>query len=177
MPTLRLQECPPPLFGGAGAGGRGHFSFSQVGLAEADVVAARMVPNPGLSVGAGRSSGDLRVAAAAHADLGQRGAHIRAAQRGVDQSRAEARFALWRLRHDGRVAYYGAARGDEEVLIAQEVEALTRKVADIAGERFETGAGNRLEKEQAGLVHAEGLAGRVGSAGGGADGPSGSFRG
>ncbi len=148
---LRLQDALRLL---AERGPESAVVRSLVGLAEADVVTARMIPNPGLTVGLGRSEPVISASLQLRLPiLGQRGAHVRAAQRGVDQSRAEARQSLWHLRHEARVAYYNAARGDEEVRISREVEALTRKVADIASERFETGAGNRLEKEQAGLLH------------------------
>jgi cobalt-zinc-cadmium efflux system outer membrane protein len=50
------------------------------------------------------------------------------------------------------VAYYTAARAEAELQIARDVAALTRRVADMAAERFDVGAGSRLEKEQAALL-------------------------
>jgi cobalt-zinc-cadmium efflux system outer membrane protein len=50
------------------------------------------------------------------------------------------------------VAYYAAARAEAELQIARDVAVLTRRVADMAAERFDVGAGSRLEKEQAALL-------------------------
>src|SRR5207237_7319445 len=49
-------------------------------------------------------------------------------------------------------AYYTVARAEAELAIARDVAALTRRVADMAAERFDVGAGSRLEKEQAALL-------------------------
>jgi cobalt-zinc-cadmium efflux system outer membrane protein len=131
---------------------------AQVSVARTDVVAARMFPNPGIGFTAGRAEPVFSAALQFRLPiLGQRGAHIHAAERGVEQSQAEAELAGWRLRHDARIAYYTAARAEEEVAIAVEIEALTGRVADMARERFEVGAGTRLDQEQAGLVHARAL--------------------
>jgi cobalt-zinc-cadmium efflux system outer membrane protein len=69
------------------------------------------------------------------------------------QAEAQTALDLWRIRHDARLIYYTAVRAQDELAIAEEIERLTRKVADMAEERFNAGAGNRLEKEQAALVH------------------------
>lgn len=125
-----------------------------VPLAQADVRTARMFPNPSLSANAGRAEPIFAAALTLHLPiLGQRGAHIRAAERELDQTRLESTLALWRLRHDGRIAYYTAVRADEELTIARQVAELTRRVAQIAAERYDAGAGSLLEKLQAALVH------------------------
>ncbi len=125
-----------------------------VAVAGAEVTTAAMLPNPTLLFSAGRSEPIVSGSLALRLPIfGQRGAHVRAAERGVDQARAEAAAARWRLRHDARVAYYAAARADEEVAISVEIEKLTGQVAAMARERFEVGAGTRLDEEQAALVH------------------------
>src|SRR5207249_9945467 len=85
--------------------------------------------------------------------FGQRGAHVIAAERGVDEAQANAQLARWKLRRDARIAYYTSARALMDVTIAQQIEGLTARVAAMAGERFEVGAGNRLEEEQASAIH------------------------
>ncbi len=124
-------------------------------IAAADVRTARMLPNPALVLGAGRSEPIFNAGVSLRLPIfGQRGSHVRAAERGVDEAEASVRAQLWRLRHDARIAYYTAVRALTEVEIARQVETLTARVAAMAAERFDVGAGNRLEKSQAELVHA-----------------------
>ena len=123
-------------------------------IAAADLRTARMLPNPSLLLGAGRAEPIFNVGLSLHLPIfGQRAAHVRAAERAVDEATANVQLQLWHLRHDARVAYYTAVRATTEVAIARQVETLTARVAAMAAERFEVGAGNRLEKSQAELVH------------------------
>jgi cobalt-zinc-cadmium efflux system outer membrane protein len=125
-----------------------------VPVAEADVRTARMLPNPLMVLGGGKSEPVFAATLSLKLPIfGQRGAHIAAAERGVDEAQAGARASRWRLRHDARIAYYTVARALDEVTIAQQIEQLTARVAAMAAERFDAGAGNRLEKEQAALLH------------------------
>jgi outer membrane protein, heavy metal efflux system len=127
---------------------------AQVPVARAEIRSARMFPNPGLTLGGGRAEPVFDAVLQLRLPIfGQRGAHIRAAERGAEQVVQEASASRWRLRHDARVAYYAAVRADDQVAIAVEVEALTRRIAEIARERFEVGAGTRLDQRQAELVH------------------------
>jgi cobalt-zinc-cadmium efflux system outer membrane protein len=131
---------------------------AQVPVARADIRSARMFPNPGLSVGAGLSEPIFDAVVQLKLPIfGQRGAHIRAAERGAEQVWAEASATRWKLRHDARIAYFATVRADDQVTIAVELEALTRRIADIARERFEVGAGTRLDQRQAELVHVRAL--------------------
>jgi cobalt-zinc-cadmium efflux system outer membrane protein len=126
----------------------------QVPVARAEIRSARMFPNAGLTLGAGRSEPVFDAIVQLRLPIfGQRGAHIRAAERGAEQVAEEASAARWKLRHDARIAYWAAVRADDQVAIAAEVEALTHRIADIARERFEVGAGTRLDQRQAELVH------------------------
>jgi outer membrane protein TolC len=156
----RADSAPPLGLADALAWVEAHGPDRQVAqagidVARAEVTTERMLPNPTLSLLGAKvepifSAGlQLRVPM-----FGQRGAHVRAAERGVDQAAAESALAGWRLRHDARVDYYAVVLADEEVAIARQVEALTGQVANMAAERFQVGAGTRLEKEQAALVHA-----------------------
>ncbi len=126
---------------------------ANVPIAAAEVRTARMFPNPTINGNGGRSepvaAGILTLRLPI---LGQRGAHVRAAQRALEQTRLETELALWRLRRDARVAYYSAVRADDELTIARQVAQLSRRVAQIAAERFDAGAGSMLEKLQAQLV-------------------------
>ncbi|HEY2748041.1 MAG TPA: TolC family protein, partial [Polyangia bacterium] len=125
----------------------------QLPIAAADVHTARMFPNPTLSANAGRAEPVFAAALTLHLPiLGQREARVHAAERGLEQTRLETTLALWHLRHDARLAYYTAARADDELAIARQVETLTRRVAQIAAERYDAGAGSLLEKLQAQLV-------------------------
>jgi cobalt-zinc-cadmium efflux system outer membrane protein len=127
---------------------------AEVPVAQADVTTARMWPNPALVVGGERAEPIFSAAVQLRLPiLGQRGAHVRAAERAVEQAEASVGVSAWRLRHDARIAYYTAARAEEEVRIADEVEGLTRRVAEMAAERFEVGTGTRLGKDQAALLH------------------------
>jgi outer membrane protein TolC len=127
---------------------------STVPVAAAEVHSARMFPNPGFSVNGGQSEPVVAATLTLRLPiLGQRGAHVHAAEKALQQTRLEATLALWKLRHDARIAYYSAARAEEELTIAQQVELLTRRVADIAATRYDAGAGSLLEKLQAQLVH------------------------
>lgn len=126
---------------------------AQVPIAAAEVRTARMFPNPTIGANAGRAEPVVAGVLTLHLPiLGQREAHVRAAERGLEQTRLETSLLLWRLRHDARLAYYSAVRADDELVIAQEVERLTRRVAEIAAERYDAGAGSLLEKMQAQLV-------------------------
>lgn len=126
-----------------------------VQVARAEVRTAGMLQNPTLALSAARSEPIFAASAAVRLPIfGQRGAEVRAAERGVEAAAAGATALRWRLRHDARVAYFAAARADEEVEIARAIELLTGRVAQMARERFEVGAGTRLDDEQAGLVHA-----------------------
>lgn len=123
-------------------------------VAQADVRTARMLPNPALAANAGRAEPVFAAGLTLHLPiLGQRGAHVRAAERALAQTRLAVGLSLWQLRHDGRIAYYAAVRADEELEIARQLEALTGRVAAIAAERYAAGAGSLLEKLQAALVH------------------------
>lgn len=126
---------------------------AQLPIAAADVHTARMFPNPTLSANAGRAEPVFAATLTLHLPiLGQREAHVRAAERGLEQTRLETTLALWHLRHDARLAYYAVARAEDELGIARQVETLTRRVAQIAAERYDAGAGALLEKLQAQLV-------------------------
>ena len=127
---------------------------AQVPVARAEARTAGMWPNPGLVVSGARIEPVFSAAVQVRLPvLGQRGARVHAAEAFVEQTRAEASATLWRLRHDARIAYYAAVRSEEEATIAVDVEALTQRVAAMAAERFEVGAGTRLEQEQAALLH------------------------
>jgi outer membrane protein, heavy metal efflux system len=127
---------------------------STVPVAAAEVHSARMFPNPGFNVNGGQSEPVVAATLTLRLPiLGQRGAHVHAAEKALQQTRLEATLALWKLRRDARIAYYSAARAEEELTIAQQVELLTRRVADIAATRYDAGAGSLLEKLQAALVH------------------------
>jgi cobalt-zinc-cadmium efflux system outer membrane protein len=131
---------------------------AQVPVARADIHTARMFPNPGFFIGGGLSEPKFDAGVQLRLPIfGQRGAHIRAAERGAEQVAEEASAARWRLRHDARIAYWNVVRGDDEVAIAVELETLTRRIAEIARERFEVGAGTRLDERQAELVHVRAL--------------------
>jgi outer membrane protein, heavy metal efflux system len=122
-------------------------------IAQAEVRTARMFPNPTFAASGGRAEPIFAVGLTLHLPiLGQRGAHIRAAELALEQTRLETAIALRQLRHEARLSYYTAARAEEELAIAQKVQALTRRVAEIASERYDAGAGSMLEKLQAQLV-------------------------
>jgi cobalt-zinc-cadmium efflux system outer membrane protein len=148
--TLRLADALRRV---ADVGPDQAVARAQLPVAAAEVRTARMFPNPSIGVNGGRSEPivaglmTLRLPI-----LGQREAHVRAAERGLEQTRLETTLSLWRLRHDARLAYYAAARADDELAIARQVETLTRRVAQIAAERYDAGAGSLLEKLQAQLV-------------------------
>jgi cobalt-zinc-cadmium efflux system outer membrane protein len=132
----------------------GAVARAAVGVAEAEVRTAEMFPNPSISVSGARSEPSFAGTLSFRLPVfGQKRALERSAQMGLEQSRAEITLALLHLRHDARIAYYTEVRASEELAIAREIEGLTDKVAGMASERFSIGAGNRLEKEQAVLVH------------------------
>jgi cobalt-zinc-cadmium efflux system outer membrane protein len=125
-----------------------------VPIARADVRSARMLPNPTMAFSAGRAEPVFSATLSLRLPIfGQRGAHIDAAVREASEAEANATVARWRLRHDARISYYIVVRALDEVAIAQQIEQLTARVAAMAAERFDAGAGNRLEKEQAALLH------------------------
>lgn len=127
---------------------------ARIGVARAERETAGTFPNPALTIAGARSEPRMSGAVAFRLPiLGQRQALEASSDREVERAGAEETFQLWQLRHDVRLAYYAVARAEDELAIAQEVEALTRKVATMAEERFSIGAGNRLEEEQAALVH------------------------
>ncbi len=128
---------------------------AQIAVTHADVETATMWPNPTLRFNGQRSSPMFTGALQAPLPIfGQRGARIDAASATVDQTRAEADLAVWRLRRDARIAYYAAVRANDEIVIAAELEALTQRIAKMAASRYEVGSGPRLEQEQAALLHA-----------------------
>jgi cobalt-zinc-cadmium efflux system outer membrane protein len=125
-----------------------------VGIARADLLTTEMLPNPTITAAVARAEPVFTAGLAFRLPyLGQRQAAVRAMERNVTQAEAQTAFELWRIRHDARLIYYAAVRARDELGIAEEVERLTRRVADMAEERFAAGAGNRLEREQAALVH------------------------
>ena len=131
---------------------------AQIPVARAEVHTARMFPTPGILLGAGRSEPVFDALMQFRLPLfGQRGAHVEAAERQVVQTANQAAAERWKLRHDARIAYYMVARADEQVGIAAEIEQLTRRIADIARERFEVGSGTKLDQRQAELVHVRAL--------------------
>jgi cobalt-zinc-cadmium efflux system outer membrane protein len=133
-------------------------ALANVPIAESEVRSAAMFPNPGVSLSGGKSEPVFAATLQLRLPiLGQREAHVRAAERGVQQVAAEAEAQVWRLRRDTRVTYYTVARAVEDLQIAERLEQLTGRVAAIADERFSVGAGNRLEREQARLVHVRAL--------------------
>lgn len=123
-------------------------------IAEAELSTARMFPNPTVALTAARAEPSFTAALQLRLPIfGQKSALRRAAERGLEAAAAEVENLILRLRRDTRIAYYTAARAEQELAIAQDIEALTRRVADMANQRFEAGAGTRLEREQASLVH------------------------
>jgi cobalt-zinc-cadmium efflux system outer membrane protein len=149
-PTLGVAEA---LRRAADVGPDQAVARANIPIAAADVRTARMFPNPTLGANAGRAEPIVAgVLTLRLPILGQLGARVRAAERALEQTRLETTLALWRLRRDTRVAYYTAARAEEELGIARQVQTLTRRVAQIAAERFDAGAGSMLEKLQAQLV-------------------------
>ena len=131
---------------------------AQLPVARAEVRGARMWPNPGLVIGAGRSEPVFNAAVQLPLPIfGQREARVRATEKAVQQADGEAAAARWRLRHDARLAYWTVARADEQVTIAVEVEGLTRRIAEMAREKYEVGSGTRLDQRQAELLHVRAL--------------------
>jgi cobalt-zinc-cadmium efflux system outer membrane protein len=131
---------------------------AQLPIARAEVRTARMLPNPTLLLTGDRSEPIFSASLQLRLPIfGQRGAHVRAAERGVDQASRELTLQRWHLRHDARVAYYGVARADEEVAISIEIEALSRHIHDMAKEKYQVGTGTRLDERQASLVHVRAL--------------------
>ena len=129
-----------------------------IDVARADVLTARMLPNPTLLLTAAQSEPVFAASLAQRLPIfGQRGAEVRAAERGVELARAEAQLAVWRLRHDARIAYYNVARAEESLAIAQASEELARRIAQMAAERFDAGAGTRLDRDQGALVDVRAL--------------------
>jgi cobalt-zinc-cadmium efflux system outer membrane protein len=126
---------------------------AQLPIAAAEVRTARMFPNPSIYANGGKSepivAGGLTLRLPI---LGQIGARVRAAEKALEQTRLEVTLSLWKLRHDARIAYYTAARASDELLIARQIETLTKRVAQIAAERYDAGAGSLLEKLQAQLL-------------------------
>jgi cobalt-zinc-cadmium efflux system outer membrane protein len=113
-----------------------------------------MFPNPTVALSGARSEPTFAGTLAFRLPIfGQKQALERSAARELEQSRAEISRELLRVRHDARIAYYTAVRAADELAIAEEIEGLTDKVAGMASERFSVGSGNRLEREQAVLVH------------------------
>ncbi len=126
---------------------------AQLPIAAADVRTARMFPNPTIGATGGQSEPIVAGALTLHLPiLGQLGAHVRAAEKALEQTRLETTLSLWRLRREARLAYYTVARADDELAIARQIETLTRRVAQIAAERYDAGAGSLLEKLQAQLI-------------------------
>jgi cobalt-zinc-cadmium efflux system outer membrane protein len=127
---------------------------AQVEVARADVLTARMLPNPALTIGGARAEPIVSAALSFRLPIfGQRGAAVTAAEGGVEQARLEAELSRWRLRRDARVAYFAVVRADEEERIAEALEELTRRIAEMAEKRYESGAGTRLDRDQGELVH------------------------
>ena len=128
---------------------------SEVPVARSEVTTAGMIPNP--TVGASAAFVEPIFSAFLQLRLpifGQRGAHVRAAEAGVQASQASVDRQRWLLRRQARGAYYAAVRADAEVEIARELEGLTAQVAHIAEARLDAGTGSRLEQQQATLLHA-----------------------
>src|SRR5262249_25388994 len=127
---------------------------AEIPVAHAEVKNATMWPNPGLVLAAERAEPIFSAAVQLRLPIfGQRGAHIRAAGRAVEEAEAMVGANAWRLRHDAGIAYCPGVGAEEGVRIADVVEGLTRRVAEMADERFAVGTGTRLEKEQAALLH------------------------
>jgi cobalt-zinc-cadmium efflux system outer membrane protein len=149
--ALRLAEALAQV---AERGPEQAAAAGQLDVSRAEVRSARMWPNPGFTFGAGKSEPIFSGAVQLHLPIfGQYGAHVRAAERLVQQTQAEVALARWHLRHDARLAYYAAARADDEVDIAVEAETLSRRIADMAHEKFDVGTGTRLDDRQSALVH------------------------
>lgn len=126
---------------------------ANIAVAHADVHAARIFPNPGILFSGGQAEPVFSAGVQLRLPiLGQRGARSQAAVEEWHHVARQTDVALWQLRHDARVAYYAVARAEAELAIAENVAALTRRVAEMAGERFDVGTGARLDKEQAALV-------------------------
>jgi len=126
---------------------------AQVPVARAEIHTARTFPNPGLTIGAGKSEPIIAGALQLRLPIfGQRGARVEAARRAAEQTSAEVTATRWKLRHDARIAYYAVARADEEVVIAGEVVTLAQRIYDMAREKFQVGTGTRLDERQASLV-------------------------
>ena len=125
-----------------------------VPIAAAEVRTARMFPNPALNANAGRAEPIVAgVADAAAAD--PRAARRARARRRARRSSRRAWSRRWRSGSCGTTRASPttrSVRADEELAIARQVEALTRRVAEIAAERYDAGAGSMLEKLQAQLV-------------------------
>lgn len=127
---------------------------AQIPIAQASVRSAAMFPNPTFTIGGGRAEPAFTTSLIFHLPItGQRGAAIRAAQGSVQQTTVEVAAGRWQLRRAARLAYYGVARADEAVTIALEIEELSRRIADMAREKYEVGSGTRLDERQAELVH------------------------
>ena len=127
---------------------------ARVRIAKGHVIADGALPNPQLVLGGSPTSPHFSAGLQQRLPIfGQRRAQIVAAEAAAIEAEAEVRAALAALRRDARIAYYAAARLDEERRIAAELERLTGIVDAVAKERYETGAGNGLDAAQASLAH------------------------
>ncbi len=91
-----------------------------IDVAHADVHDARLFPNPGVAFSVGRAEPIFSGAVQVHLPiLGQRGAHIDAAEGGLTAVRRDASWRRLQLRHDAELAYWAVARADASLAGAE----------------------------------------------------------
>lgn len=132
--------------------------FAELGIAEAELVQADRLPNPGFSFGRLRRGDELEIERGLHFDLARLLALPLARpieQRRFAQAQTQATLRVLALASETRKAYYGAIAADEGVRYMQRVQQAAEAGAELARRMAEVGNWNKLEQAREHGFYAE----------------------
>ncbi len=133
-------------------------AFAQLGIAEADLVQAGRLRNPGLSFGRISGDGDTKIERSVLFDLG--GLLTMPLRRAVEQQRfqgaqLQAALEVVRTAADTRRAWYQAVAAEQSLTFLAQAELAAQASAELGQRMAEAGNWSRLDQAREQVFHAE----------------------
>ena len=123
-------------------------SYSELGIAEADLVQAGRLPNPGFSFGRTHSGGDIKIERSLSLSvmsLLTMPATSRIEARRFEQTKLKAADAMLRIAAQTRKAYYQSIAATQSVLYLEQVQQAAEVAHELAGRMTKKGNFSQLD--------------------------------
>jgi cobalt-zinc-cadmium efflux system outer membrane protein len=137
-------------------GPRAAAARSLLGIAQAGIIQAKILPNPALEFDQGYAEGSYRVGVALPLEPPwKRVLRVAAARAQLDTAAIQLQQSLWQLRAEIRRAYAELVVSQESLVMMKQFATLTQQLADVATKRNQSGDVPKLDVYKAELAAAQ----------------------